>query len=101
MWLLDLKDFFDRVARTGLEKGFLFRSRADAAARGYQNTDKLIPITKDMNPSAKTFSVFDSEIFNAGVALRGIGDEVPADIAAQMAEDAGINDVTRWRDYEN
>ena len=76
------KDFFDRTARTGLEKGFLFRSRADAAAKGYQNTDQLIPITKDMNPSAKTFSVFDSEIFNAGVALRGIGDEVPGPLYA-------------------
>jgi len=43
----------------------------------------------------------EAEVNKISIDLEDIGDEVPADIAAQMAEDAGINDVTRWRDYEN
>ena len=43
----------------------------------------------------------EAEVDQISIDLEDIGDEVPADIAAQMAEDAGINDVTRWRDYEN
>ena len=43
----------------------------------------------------------EAEVDKISLDLEDIGDEVPADIAAQMAEDAGINDVTRWRDYEN
>jgi hypothetical protein len=62
------KDFFDRTARTGLERGFLFRSRADAAAKGYKNADTMIPVQQDLKPGS-TFTVFDSDMFNAGVRI--------------------------------
>jgi len=62
------KDFFDRTARTGLERGFLFRSREEAAINGYKNADSLIPVMQDLKPGS-TFTVFDSDMFKLGVRL--------------------------------
>jgi hypothetical protein len=75
------KDFFDRTAKTGLERGFLFRSRAEAAAKGYKNADTMVPVAKDFTPGP-TYTVFDSDMFNAGIRIGEAGAELPGPLYA-------------------
>lgn len=69
------KDFFDRTAKIGLERGFLFRSREEAALKGYKNSDTLIPISQDMAPGKSTYTPFDSDMFKLGVRIGEEGAE--------------------------
>mgnify|MGYP003134449470 CR=1 FL=1 len=70
------KDFFDRTARIGLERGFLFRSRQEAALKGYKNSDSLVPIIQDIKaPGKSTYTPFDSDMFKLGVRIGEEGAE--------------------------
>ena len=60
------KQFFDRLADTGLESGLFFRSRNEAVAKGI-NPNNLQQVVK----MDKYGEVFDSKIFNSGLKSDG------------------------------
>jgi hypothetical protein len=60
------KQFFDRLADTGLESGLLFRSRNEAVAKGI-NPNNLQQVVK----MDKYGEIFDSKMFNSGLKSDG------------------------------
>ena len=42
----------------------------------------------------------EAEIDQIDIDFENLGDDVPPEILAQMAEDIGINDVSRWTNYD-
>jgi len=69
------------------------REEVEEAVRA--NIDELLEIIRQRRiGSAK------GQIEQIDIDFENVGDEVPPEILADMQQDAGINDTTRWRNYQ-
>ena len=70
-------------------------SREEVLASVQKNLDELAAEKNKL-----VADLTEAEINQIDIDFENLGDDVPEDILAQMAEDIGINDVSRWTNYD-